>query len=309
MKIIYPAATLAMVTLLPMAAFGSPIYVSARGQANGAGWNSFGNGPQTCSYGYNSTIANGSCTYTSSGLINQFPFSGQANAYTGDVSSSADALTGDLHAYVSQTLTNYPIDPNISDGLPGSTLVTAQSDATMGDSFVLVAPPGGPPTIQVVFKMAVDGIFKSFDTIETAGYATLDYGGNCDFCTNGTFFDQASGGQIYLTPAVKGTVGAAFDYHFTLTAYSEIACGSVDHSRHLCSATQSSDFSDTAHIEQIIVEDLNGNQLNGYTATSQSGIDYNALLAGDTSAPEPGTWMLAGSALIVAIGLRRRVTG
>jgi hypothetical protein len=42
------------------------------------------------------------------------------------------------------------------------------------------------------------------------------------------------------------------------------------------------------------------------TVSSQSGINYDAFLAGDpNAAPEPATWALAGGALLVGLGVRR----
>ena len=52
---------------------------------------------------------------------------------------------------------------------------------------------------------------------------------------------------------------------------------------------------------------MSGNQLNGYTVSSSSGVNYDALLAGDPgAAPEPATWALAGGALLIGMGMRRR---
>jgi hypothetical protein len=38
-----------------------------------------------------------------------------------------------------------------------------------------------------------------------------------------------------------------------------------------------------------------------------SGVNYDALLAGDpNAAPEPATWALAGAVLFIGLGMRRR---
>jgi hypothetical protein len=306
-KLLY-TVLLAGMALIPAALFGSSIAGSVEGQADGNAWNSTIGGTQSCSYGFNSNISAGSCTYISTGLINGGPWLGQANSYTADVYSSVDLTTGSLHAYAGQSFANFPIDTKIFDDLPQSTAADADAIASVGDTLTFTAP-GQVVPMQIVFKIALDGVFKSFESVEAAGYAQLNYGSG--FANYSTLIDQTSGGTIYKTPAQ--TVNASsYNYFFTLTAYSELACGSGSANfTHLCSATESTDFSDTAQITGIELEDMSGNQLNGYTVNSQSGIDYNGLLAGDSSAaPEPSTWALAGGALlIVGLGPRRRGRG
>ncbi len=303
-KLLY-SALLAGMALTPAASFGASIVGIVEGQADGLAWNSTIGGPQSCSYGFSSNISAGSCTYISTGKINAAPWLGQANSYAANVFSSVDLTNGTLHAYAGQSFANYPIDTKIGDGLPASALAEADAVALVSDTLSFQAPGQAVP-MQVVFKIALDGAFSSFDSVETAGDAKLDYGSG--FNTFWTVFDTNGGGTLYTTPAETVT-SSTYNYVFTLTADSELACGQVNAS-HLCSATQSSDFSDTAQITGIVLEDMSGKQLNGYTVSSQSGINYDALLAGDANsnaAPEPGTWALAGGALlIVGLGLRGR---
>jgi len=301
MKNFLPAALLVAMALMPAGAFGSSITGIVEGQADGIAWNSAVGGTKSCSYGYSSEISAGSCTYISTGMINSGPWVGVSNSYTADVYSSVDLKTATVHAYAGQTFANFPIDTKVTDGLQASTLAEADAVASVSDTLTFTAPGPNVP-MQIVFQIGVDGLIKSFDTTETGGYAELDYGSG--FFTRSTVYDQATGSNVYTTPAATVNSGT-YNYFFTLTAYSELACGEID-STHLCSATESSDFSDTAQIVGITLEDMNGNQLNGYTVSSQSGIDYDALLAGDPNgAPEPATWAMAGGVIIVALGIRR----
>jgi hypothetical protein len=301
MKRLLSAALLAAMALIPAASFGSSITGIVEGQAAGNAWNSTVGGPQSCSYGFSTNISSGSCTYSSTGLINTGPWVNQANSYSADIFSSVDLTTGTLHAFAGQSIANFPIDTQNGSGLPASASFQADALALVGDTLTFQAPGPAVP-MQVVFKVGVDGVIKS-DSTEAGGSAELDYGSGNN--THSTVFDNKSGGTIYTTPAQTVT-SSTYNYFFRLFAYSEIDCGTI-HSTHLCSAIESSDFSDTAQIVGIVLEDMSGNQLNGYTVNSQSGINYDALLAGDPNgAPEPATWALAGGALLVGLGMRRR---
>ena len=303
MKRLQSAALLAAMALIPAASFGSSISGFAQGQAAGNAWNPTIGGTESCSYGFSNNISSGSCTYISTGLIDRGPWVGQANSYSANVFSSVDLTNATLHAFAGQSIANFPIDTQNGSGLPASASFEASSLALVGDTLTFQAPGPAVP-MQVVFKIGLDGVLITNST-EAGGDAKLDYGSG--FNTQSTVFDSSSGGTIYTTPA-ETVNSSTYNYFFTLTAYSALDCGTVN-TTHLCSANQSSDFSDTAQILGIVLEDMNGNQLNGYTVSSQSGINYDALLAGDaSSAPEPGTWALAGGALLIGLGIRRRMS-
>jgi hypothetical protein len=298
-------ALLGAAALMPTASFGSSITGIVEGQADSNAWNHTIGGPTGCSYGFSGNISSGSCTYVSTGLINGGPWTNQPNSYTATLSSSVDLTNGSLHAFAGQSVTNFPIDTQVGSGFGSSSGFGADAMALVADTLTFTAP-GQTVPMQIVFKVGVDGVIKTFGNPDTAGgYAELDYGSG--FNTHSTLFDNSSGGTIYTMPAQTVT-GSSYNYFFTLTAYSALDCGGgAANFTHLCTVSESSDFSDTAQIVGIVLEDMNGNQLNGYTVTSQSGISYDALLAGDPNgAPEPATWALAGGALLVGLGLRKR---
>jgi hypothetical protein len=304
MKRLLSAALLAGIALMPAASFGSSIIGVVKGQAYGNAWNPTVGGATSCSYGFSTNISSGSCTYISTGLINTAPFAGQTNSYTADVYSSVDLTTGSLHAFAGQSVANFPIDTQNGSGFGGSAAFDADAVALVADTLTFQAP-GPTVPMQIVFKVSVDGVIKSFGADAAGGSAELDYGSG--FNTQSTVFDNSSGGTIYTTPAQTVT-SSTYNYFFTLTANSELDCGGgASNFTHLCTESGSADFSDTAQIVGIVLEDMSGNQLNGYTVSSQSGIDYDAFLAGDPNGvPEPATWALAGGALLVGLRMRRR---
>ena len=285
-----PVALLAAAALMPASAFGS-IFGEVEGDGFGAASNSYGNGPQSCSYGYSSVILSGSCMFTNNGSITVPQYYGQGNTFTADFYSSVDP-SGGLHAYASAGFTNYP----------GSTLAEVDAEAFSADTLTFV-PPGPAIPFQVVLKVSLDGVIKSFVPEDVAGYAELNYNGN----HGPTYYDQTSGGEVLTMPAVTVSSGATYTYTLELTAYAEIGCDTNQPVLVLCSSTVTADFSDTAQISQIVLEDMSGNQLSGYTVNSQSGVNYNSLLAGDPSgAPEPGTWALTACALVAGLAKWRK---
>ena len=284
------------VILVPgMAAAASIGY--AYGSAQGAAYNRNPGQLSSCNYDLARVATSGSCGYTSSGSIDRnsstgAQWSGLTNFYDVSLSSNVDP-NGDLHASAHAQYFNYPVDPANCFNLPCSTTANASATAFSQDGLTFNAPAGSVP-ILVIFNIAVDGILSSVSSGEAFASGTFSYGGATTLI-NGT--------QNIQTSAQTVNPGGTLFYAFQLDVVANLACVSnLAAGAHLCAPNATADFSNTAKLTSIVIDDTNGQALTGYTITSTSGANYNSLVAG--SAPEPGSWILGVTGLGLLVGLR-----
>lgn len=319
------------------AAFGSPIY-SWSGSATGYAESRAAGSTTSCSY--SSVGSQTSCNFENNGNIpltyNTFSaqgyqpypdFAGDPTDFIANVSSSADSAG--LHAYAFAELDGNIYVPGFSggpydDASPGSG--SATSTAEQQDTWTPVAPANwNRQPFYMTFTFQVDGETSSYLSPgatgqETAAYAELEfqvghYVGSqynqyftlpeADF-PNGVTSDTPFNDSITTAPMEIGSL-AAFNYYFTLTTYASVSC-STSPAEGTCSATATSQLSNTATLTGISFQDANGNPIPGFTLESSSGTNYdNLITSNQTAAPEPGTlWMLAAGAGLWAAGRVRR---
>ena len=282
--------------LLPgMAAAASIGY--AFGSTIGAAYNRNAGQFSSCQYDIAHTATSGGCSYTSVGSIDRnsstgAQWSGLTNFYDVSLSSSVDP-NGDLHASAHAQYFNYPVDPSNCFNLPCSTSTFASATAFSQDGLAFNAPGGSVP-ILVIFNIAVDGIISNVSAGEAFASGTFSYGGATTLI-NGT--------QNIQTSAQTVNPGGTLFYGFQLDVVANLSCVSnLAAGAHLCAPNATADFSNTAKLTSIVIEDTNGQALTGYTITSTSGANYNSLVAGN--APEPGSWILGMTGVGLLAGRR-----
>jgi hypothetical protein len=294
--------------LLPAGAAAAALG-SAYGDITGSPFNRSSGQSTGCSYGNggNTTSTSGLCGYTSVGLINRVisghDWSTQADSFVGQVTSSIGA-DGSVHAVSTAQFNNEPVDPNfIGDSLQGSSAAFANAYAVSYDIMTF----GNLVPIKVVYNFSFDGFFFNNDHAEATGYAQFDY----HLYFNGTSvsdsdFLMADASHTYQLTALVNPGGTA-EFSLGLQVHSTLGCSSNFGGAHLCQANESTNFLNTGKVTGITVEDLSGNVLSGYTATSQSGFDFNPILTNSAEAlgaPEPGGILLALTGLAFGALLR-----
>jgi hypothetical protein len=278
------------------------------GSASGASQYRQNGQPGTCSY---NTGASGGCSYVnSSGFL---PYNSSTNlqwtsvtdAYSATLLSSGDS--NGLHALAAVSITNDPLDyAHYWQSDPGD----GSAYATWIDTFTV----GGPGAAYLAFDFGIDGTLSA--TAHARADATVDWSAavsNVQASSKSWTFSTLPqlGPSIPSSPLSAPTFlvhpGDSVTFSLRLGAKAFVGCQLFSNSTpFLCSASASSDLSNTLSFASIGFQDPLGNYLPGYSITSNN-FSYNQLnpLPSGGAVPEPGTIVLAGSTLLLLAAVRR----
>ncbi len=289
------AATAGSVWTVSGTAAGASQYRQA-GQPGGCSYNT--GSSNGCSYVNNS----GPLPYNSSDFQ---PWTSVSASYSATLASSGDA--NGLHASTAISITNDPLD-NIhywqSD--PGD----GAAYATWSDTLTI----NGPGSAYMVFMFGLDGTLSA--SSHARADATVDWSAftsGSQSSSNAWTFSTllALGGPIPSTPlsATKLLVnpGDTVTFSLRLGAKAFVGCQLFSgQSPLLCTASASSDLSNTLQFSSIGFQDGGGNYLPGFSVTSND-FDYNSFNPYSSSGvPEPGTTILAGAGLLLLAAKARK---
>jgi hypothetical protein len=284
--------------LLPCLGLASVINGGAYGNISGASYNHDAGQSTSCFFGSPLIVTSGGCGYTNTGSTNDG--SGKADGFVASINSSVDAQ-GKLHAFASVAVTNEPVYLN-QFTKEGSAAFTSTVYAYMSEIVTVTPPIGGSTNIKAVVNASVDGTPFILDKPEAFGYAILSLTNG--YNTIDSVLDSTGATQTmqdFYTPDSNGQ----FTFGLNLQVEADVNCSSQQGGTHLCTATAREDYSSTGKINSILIEDLQGNILSGYTLTTASGVDYNAT-GPASSAPEPGTWILGAGSILAFVAMRRK---
>lgn len=235
---------------------------------------------------------------------------------------SATAGPNDLGVYAAVTATASGITtlPAPYSGMQEDAILTfASAEADLKDTLLLTnAPTQGYLAIytQLDGSMFVYGQgtypYPS-GAVELSG---LSNGArSCDVLNAGSLSYSCTGFGLLSegtnTLLIPYTLNPDGTVPFELELFTEAMCNPEydTYNKIIATCNVTSDFSHTAQVEQIVVEDANGNPVSGAFATSVNGVDYSLPPDPTGVTPEPSTLLMLGSGLIGVVGaVKRRLT-